>query len=53
MKKIIVVGLGAGDLDQLPLGVYKLLKSGTPVYLRTKEHPVVGISKGRISISII
>ena len=41
MKKIIVVGLGAGDLDQLPLGVYKLLKSGTPVYLRTKEHPVV------------
>jgi len=42
MKKIQVVGLGAGDLDQLPLGVYKLLKSGTPVYLRTKEHPVVG-----------
>ena len=41
MKKIIVVGLGAGDLDQLPLGVYKLLKSGIPVYLRTKEHPVV------------
>ena len=42
MKKIKVVGLGAGDLDQLPLGVYKLLKSGKPVYLRTKEHPVVG-----------
>lgn len=41
MRKIIVVGLGAGDLDQLPLGVYKLLKSGAPVYLRTKEHPVV------------
>ena len=39
MKKIKVVGLGAGDLDQLPLGVYKLLKSGKPVYLRTKEHP--------------
>ena len=28
-------------MDQLPLGVYKLLKSDTPVYLRTKEHPVV------------
>lgn len=41
MKKINIVGLGAGDLDQLPLGVYKTLKSGLPVYLRTKEHPVV------------
>ena len=41
MKKINIVGLGAGDLDQLPLGVYKRLKSGLPVYLRTKEHPVV------------
>ncbi|WP_428910339.1 nucleoside triphosphate pyrophosphohydrolase [Niallia sp. Krafla_26] len=41
MKKIKIVGLGAGDLNQLPLGVYKTLKSGLPVYLRTKEHPVV------------
>ncbi|WP_071393063.1 bifunctional methyltransferase/pyrophosphohydrolase YabN [Bacillus tuaregi] len=41
MKKMYIVGLGAGDLDQLPLGVYKLLKSGKPVFLRTKEHPVV------------
>ncbi|MCQ6276725.1 nucleoside triphosphate pyrophosphohydrolase [Bacillus sp. V3B] len=41
MKKINIIGLGAGDLDQLPLGVYKLLNSGVPVYLRTKEHPVV------------
>lgn len=41
MKKIIIVGLGAGGLDQLPLGIYKLLKSGRPVFLRTKEHPVV------------
>jgi len=41
MKKINIVGLGAGDINQLPLGVYKLLKSGLPVYLRTKEHPVV------------
>lgn len=41
MRKIKIVGLGAGDLNQLPLGVYKLLKSGLPVYLRTKEHPVV------------
>lgn len=41
MKKIIVVGLGAGDIDQLPLGVYKLLKSNQTLFLRTKEHPVV------------
>lgn len=40
-KKITILGLGAGDLDQLPLGVYKkVLKAGL-VYLRTKEHPVV------------
>ncbi|KAA9012000.1 bifunctional methyltransferase/pyrophosphohydrolase YabN [Niallia endozanthoxylica] len=41
MKKLYIVGLGAGDLDQIPLGVYRLLKSGKPVFLRTKEHPVV------------
>ena len=38
---ITIVGLGAGDLNQLPLGVYKLLKDAKHVYLRTKEHPVV------------
>lgn len=41
MRKIIIAGLGAGDLEQLPLGIYKMLKSGIPVYLRTKEHPVI------------
>ncbi|HWO76044.1 MAG TPA: nucleoside triphosphate pyrophosphohydrolase [Bacillus sp. (in: firmicutes)] len=39
--KIIVAGLGAGDLDQLPLGIYKLLKQANQIFLRTKEHPVV------------
>ncbi|MBS4175765.1 nucleoside triphosphate pyrophosphohydrolase [Bacillus sp. FJAT-49736] len=38
---ITIIGLGAGDLDQLPLGVYKLLKNASTVFLRTKEHPVV------------
>ncbi|MGE8207410.1 nucleoside triphosphate pyrophosphohydrolase [Heyndrickxia sp. NPDC080065] len=38
---ITIVGLGAGDLDQLPLGVYKTLKNTTDLYLRTKEHPIV------------
>jgi tetrapyrrole methylase family protein / MazG family protein len=41
VKKIEILGLGAGDLDQLPLGVYKKLLNSKHVYLRTKEHPVV------------
>jgi len=38
---ITIVGLGAGDLAQLPLGVYRLLTSAEHVFLRTEEHPVV------------
>lgn len=41
MKKILVVGLGAGDIEQLTLGVYRLLKQSQHTYLRTKEHPVI------------
>lgn len=40
-NKIEIVGLGAGDLDQLPLGVYRKLLKSAHVFLRTKEHPVV------------
>ena len=40
-KSIEILGLGAGDLEQLPFGIYKKLKSAKHVYLRTKEHPVV------------
>jgi tetrapyrrole methylase family protein/MazG family protein len=40
-KTIEIIGLGAGDLDQLPLGVYKKLKNSGHLYLRTKEHPVI------------
>lgn len=44
MGKIIVVGLGAGDIEQLPLGVYRLLKEQKhPIFLRTQLHPVVDI----------
>lgn len=39
--KISIIGLGAGDIDQLPLGVYKTLKQEKQLFLRTKEHPVV------------
>ncbi|MBP2242591.1 tetrapyrrole methylase family protein/MazG family protein [Cytobacillus eiseniae] len=41
MKKIRILGLGAGDLEQLPLGVYRAMKNAERLYLRTKEHPVV------------
>lgn len=41
MKKIRILGLGAGDLEQLPLGVYRTLKNEESLFLRTKEHPVV------------
>ncbi len=41
MKKIVVLGLGAGELKQMPLGIYDILMKSEHVYLRTKEHPVV------------
>ncbi|MBS4762229.1 nucleotide pyrophosphohydrolase [Carnobacteriaceae bacterium zg-ZUI252] len=45
MSIIHVIGLGAGDMNQLPLGVYRHLeakiKQKETVYLRTKLHPVV------------
>ncbi|NQD68527.1 MazG family protein, partial [Bacillus haikouensis] len=41
MNTITIVGLGAGDLEQLPLGVYRLIKESETLFLRTKEHPVV------------
>ncbi|WP_284036738.1 nucleoside triphosphate pyrophosphohydrolase [Neobacillus sp. 114] len=40
-KKIEIVGLGAGDLQQLQVGVYRKLIKGQQLFLRTKEHPVV------------
>lgn len=36
-----VIGLGAGDLDQLPYGMYRKIKEVAHLYLRTQEHPVV------------
>ncbi|WP_181502925.1 bifunctional methyltransferase/pyrophosphohydrolase YabN [Paranoxybacillus vitaminiphilus] len=41
MNTIFVLGLGAGDLEQLPLGVYRKLQKASPLFLRTKEHPAV------------
>lgn len=42
MSKIEIIGLGAGDMDQLPLGIYKKLKHmQAVVYTRTIDHPVI------------
>lgn len=42
MNRIEVIGLGAGDINQLPLGVYrKLTKTDSMVYTRTLDHPVI------------
>lgn len=41
MKQITVIGLGAGELDQLPLGLYRKLIKTTRLYVRTAEHPVL------------
>jgi tetrapyrrole methylase family protein/MazG family protein len=40
MNTIYIFGLGAGDIEQLPLGIYRKLKTASPLFLRTKEHPV-------------
>lgn len=41
-KTLTVIGLGAGSIEQLPLGMYrKLLKTDKKIYVRTKDHPVV------------
>lgn len=41
MCKVHIVGLGAGDLQQMPIGTYRLLKKAKHLYLRTVRHPVV------------
>ncbi|GGB51165.1 MazG family protein [Lentibacillus populi] len=42
VQKIEIIGLGAGDIDQLPLGIYKKLTNTTKeIYVRTMKHPVI------------
>lgn len=41
-NNIEIIGLGAGDINQLPLGIYKkLTKATSTVFVRTVDHPVV------------
>lgn len=46
---INVVGLGAGDLDQLPYGLYRTLKEAYHLYVRTSEHPVLAQLAGEVA----
>lgn len=38
---LYIVGLGASDVSQLPIGVMEILKRDYPIYLRTNQHPMV------------
>jgi len=38
---ITIIGLGAGDFEQLPLGIYRIMTSGKNVFVRTEKHPVI------------
>lgn len=42
MNEITIIGLGAGDLEQLPLGIYKKLIQTEQCFVRTVDHPVIG-----------
>ncbi|MDQ0209195.1 bifunctional methyltransferase/pyrophosphohydrolase YabN [Alkalicoccobacillus murimartini] len=41
MGTIYVIGLGAGDLDQMPLGLYRHIKETNTLFVRTEDHPAL------------
>lgn len=41
MYTLTIIGLGAGDFDQLQMGIYKKLKAAKKLYVRTVDHPVL------------
>src|SRR5690606_27636182 len=41
MHQVTVIGLGAADFEQLPIGVYKKLKNAKKVFARTIDHTVI------------
>jgi tetrapyrrole methylase family protein / MazG family protein len=45
VNKIIVIGLGPGDENDLTLGADKNLKENRNTYLRTEKHPTVSYLK--------
>ena len=41
MHQLTVIGLGAGDLDQLAFGTYRRLKEAEFIVARTDQHPAI------------
>ena len=41
LKTLTIIGLGAGDFNQLQMGVYRKLKHAKKLYVRTVDHPVL------------
>ncbi len=41
LNTLTVIGLGAGDFEQLQMGVYKKLKAAKQLFVRTVDHPVL------------
>jgi len=41
LNTLTVIGLGAGDFNQLQMGVYRKLKAARKLYVRTVDHPVL------------
>jgi len=41
LNTLTIIGLGAGDFNQLQMGVYKKLKAANKLFVRTVDHPVL------------
>lgn len=41
LNTLTIIGLGAGDFNQLQMGVYRKLKHAKTLYVRTVDHPVL------------
>ncbi|MBM7694555.1 tetrapyrrole methylase family protein/MazG family protein [Peribacillus deserti] len=51
-NEIKVIGLGSGELSQIPFGIYKTLKEAGNCFVRTVDHPVIReLSEEGISFS--
>jgi tetrapyrrole methylase family protein / MazG family protein len=40
-NKITVIGLGAGNLDQMTIGIYRLIEKSENTFVRTMDHPAL------------
>lgn len=45
MNTINIIGLGSSDIDSMPVGIFKRIKSSENLFLRTEDHPVVSMLK--------